>query len=544
MIIEHGKTLRNTALTALFISILIALVWNSLNYANIEAPDPSLFSSIGFHIFKGKVMYRDVWDMKPPVIFLLNALAICSGGCKLQAIRSMEYILGSFGILFFFWIILKSFKNRLLAFFSSLLFLLFFYHPNIIAKGNYSEEYGAIFLIIAIYFVIFAREKGKTCAPKALLPAFTSGLFFSLAVLTKEPFLISSIPWALYLLVRKKNSVWKIETKLALHFAFGIFLPILIFMFYLIKNGAFYHLLDIGRYSLQYVEPMKTDIFFISGIYRNFFPAMQKLYSVTYLGMAVVLLGVIGGCYEPFCKHYNYFPRAALISLLFDYYATSLGPWNLFHYYIQMVPSFILVSTCGIAFLVHSLNKLKTHRRKMQIGILIISLFLCSQDMHHVEDYVKRLTAQPVKTQDSRLVQYIKQNSSEKDFIWITSLMFSHLYFQTERLSPIRYIFSSCVFFTGYLRLGIKGEKVRYILSELEKTPPKFIISYYHVLSHRCSKPMAIVKWIKRNYVRNLRFKALYVRKSSDLGKSILQRQAHSHRRRRKHRIRKISWHA
>src|SRR2546423_1501689 len=61
--------------------------------------DQGIYAMVGDGIVHGKMPYRDLWDFKPPGIFLVYALAQVLFGHSMLAIRILE-VLGLIGMVF------------------------------------------------------------------------------------------------------------------------------------------------------------------------------------------------------------------------------------------------------------------------------------------------------------------------------------------------------------------------------------------------------------------------------------------------------------
>ena len=59
---------------------LILILPHLQKYAIPTGRDVGIFSYIGEQVVQGKLLYRDAWDSKGPLIFYLYAFAVALGG--------------------------------------------------------------------------------------------------------------------------------------------------------------------------------------------------------------------------------------------------------------------------------------------------------------------------------------------------------------------------------------------------------------------------------------------------------------------------------
>jgi 4-amino-4-deoxy-L-arabinose transferase-like glycosyltransferase len=172
-----------------FISVA---AWNSIDQFTRYPlyPDSGVFASGAFHLLKGKVLYKEIWENKQPMIYIIDGLTLWLFGITINSIRIAERIFAVMGVLLLFLILQKIYKNLLLSYPGCILFIVYFYQIRINNVGNFSEEYASIFILGGIACALYACESIKFSQAFC----FGSGIFFSVAAFTKEPFILSSLP--------------------------------------------------------------------------------------------------------------------------------------------------------------------------------------------------------------------------------------------------------------------------------------------------------------------------------------------------------------
>jgi len=141
--------------------------------------DSSIFLYIGREIIQGKLLYHDVYDHKPPLIFLLNAAGLILGGGGQWGVWALELISLAVALLLAF-LVLERFFGRLPALVAcgAMLVNLAFVHE----RGNLTEEYAYPFQFGALYLLVRAQQ-----ARRSFLHFIGIGILLGLASSLKQP---------------------------------------------------------------------------------------------------------------------------------------------------------------------------------------------------------------------------------------------------------------------------------------------------------------------------------------------------------------------
>ncbi len=154
--------------------------------------DSGFFLYAGSRLLKGDLLYQNVWDDKPPLIFYLNAfgLWISSGSRWGVWILQVVGILAS--VLIAFIILKRSFGDiaAALGIVSGLAILLLTLHG-----GNYTEEYAIPFQFACLFFLLQAEQKW------GFWPAFACGMAQGVLLFLQQSFISISIAIVLYLVL-------------------------------------------------------------------------------------------------------------------------------------------------------------------------------------------------------------------------------------------------------------------------------------------------------------------------------------------------------
>ena len=185
------KHITNYYLDIILIIVLLGISLGYFTQFNLISFDEEVFLWCGQNILNHEIPYKDFFEIKPPVIFFINALGISLFGLKHYAFKWLGYILVGLATTLLFWS-MRTLKMRKIYAFSiglSLIYLLFnpAHHEGTI---NDSETYGLLFTIIAFACI---HWRTRTNAARNLMK-FGGGVALALAILSKEPFVLIVLP--------------------------------------------------------------------------------------------------------------------------------------------------------------------------------------------------------------------------------------------------------------------------------------------------------------------------------------------------------------
>ena len=175
--------MRNTDFLFLIISSFIFFL---LRLPSLFEPywygDEGIYQVIGMAINNGSLLYKDIWDNKPPLLYLLYALF----NSDQFAVRLVSLIFGLFSIFVFFFLSKKLFPpssggSKIVYFLTSSIFALLLGLP--ILEGNIANAENFMLLPILIAALLVVKADYLSSIPKVSL--FFAGILLGLAFLFK-----------------------------------------------------------------------------------------------------------------------------------------------------------------------------------------------------------------------------------------------------------------------------------------------------------------------------------------------------------------------
>jgi hypothetical protein len=481
--------------TTLYLAAICAGFAMALAYLATRGPvkvDSGIFASCGWHVLHGKALYLEAWDSKPPGIALLDALALAIGGRGIESIRAMELLFGGAAALIVFRITLVALRSRFIATASALLFAVQFYSGKVFEGGNLTEEYASIF---ALAGVLGAVESAARAGRARLVASACAAFAFGLAILTKEPFALSALPWLAYTLLAPRGE----GEQRASFRVLGVWIlagsiPLALVLGWLATHGAAaawwdsitYHLAatawDPDAPRLDANRAASTSL--LDRVVTNWLPAWNGVLFRVPLTTLAAVLGLIALTSRDFLRR---------------------TPRQYGHYYLQLVGSFVLLAACGFAFASWKLegprSKLPTASTRVRVVIAVVALAILAFGVVR-EDVFGRLQAKLAaarRTPSSAIVDAINADARPGDMLWATSGNNSRYYLATGLLSPTRYLFVfDHVFVDSWQSSG--EEKLAQLRADLTSSPPRFVIVAEGDASFLESS--GLFAWITEHYER------------------------------------------
>src|SRR3989344_2360267 len=209
--------------------------------------DEGIYQVLGMAMRQGRLLYRDIWDNKPPLLYIIYSFF----SSDQFLVRLASLIVGILSIIVFFLLAKKLFKNSLSRYFSTAFFSVFFGLP--IIEGNIANAENFMILPITLAgFLIFnlvqkLKNSDKIAISKIKI-FFVSGFLLGIAFLIKivavfdlaafMTFLvISSFPVGKTIVEEKKYFLKFFKESLFMIIGFSI--PIAITAVFFFLNNAF-----------------------------------------------------------------------------------------------------------------------------------------------------------------------------------------------------------------------------------------------------------------------------------------------------------------
>jgi len=464
------------------------------SFANELSDDTVVFSYVAQRMLAGDVLFRDVWDHKGPLIFMLNAAGLWLGGGSYGGIKAVEFLMMSAAAMLLY-LSLMRFAGRRFAALTTLAATAAMRVP--LGEGNFTEEYAVFFQALALYFLV--RLEIESCR-RAGLCAFVIGFagacaFFFRANLTGF-WLVIGIYWIVKAAVSKD---YKSFFRKLLWAAVPVVLMGGGFALYFGWNGALWGFLEgLIFHNIRYSQDVSLPLWAKAG-------KMLALGQSTYPFGPLVVIGSIILVRGWLKKRYPLVFVFAVVWLAVEVLLSSLAGYPYQHYIITWV-----LPASGLTVLVlYSLAEWLAERlNRVSMRLVVSASIAVLAVLSALPAFTKAAELYGQHNQKTGMTKYIVENSSEWETVYFYESFdaknqffgakcLSSLFFANRKL-PTPYVYSSF-----YLPVSdeFRQKMVDAMYEGWLKSPPALVIflpkkedSFWFLIDPR------IEEMVSRNY--------------------------------------------
>ncbi len=442
------------------IAVGVLLVMLPISPLNIVQParDSGVFLYVGWRMLHGDIPYLDVWDHKPPIIFLINAFGLLIGGGSIWGVWLVELLLLFFAALLGFALI-KRYLGSLPAVFSLALWMLSL--AFIINGGNLTTEYTLILQFAMLWLAVEAEEKGYFFWRGYLIGALAATAF-----LTKQNAIGIPLAILLYLIIsRVRARRLKALVRTLLVILLGGLTVIMLVLAFFVLSGSFETFWDAAfAYNFIYVSTNAAEHFegSINGL---------RLLSSTGLAQFALIGWSAGLTLFLFKKNLPYDVVAplkiALLVLPIELLLIGMSGKAYKHYYMALLPIFSIFAGLAFWFLLARISDLPAGKKAavfLTTAAIILLLFAPAVDYYHLVKTYKNPS-------DVLISERIQEITGENDSVLIYGAE-SATNFTARRRSPTRFVYQYPLYTEGYA----DQQKIEEFLGDVIANEPRLII--------------------------------------------------------------------
>jgi 4-amino-4-deoxy-L-arabinose transferase-like glycosyltransferase len=431
--------------------------------------DQAVFANLGWNWQNGKIIYKDIFDNKPPLVYLFVRLLINLFGYSDWGIHFGYAVLALFST-FVFYLLSKLFFRRAVALLGSFLYGLFSGGALISGSFANAENLMVFFVISAFYFFGVALQKENS------LFLFISGNLIGLAMMAKQSALFEALAFALFLLASslKNGQVYSGLKKTAVFWSGAILLIILCWGYFMAKGAGRDFLDSVFLYNMFFGRIVGIRQGLVNFWHSFFWTPRENIFLWVLAG-----LGLIFACLKRDGKS-----RLLILWLA----ASALGVVSSLRFYphnfIQVIPALVLLASLYLDKMFVGSTIL--WRKYLAAGLLALALlsFMGVQWKYYfcyspVDSLINRRAglARPALYQEAhRLSALIKSNTKPNSCIYVWGL-WPEIYFYSQRLPASKYFFIPSM---GAMIGKMPGLINRQVLADTIKNQPEYFIIDYH----------------------------------------------------------------
>lgn len=470
----------------LFVLALLVLVPASPFIQRLTSWDSGVFLYIGWQMGSGALPYRDLWDHKPPLIFVIDMVGLALGGGSRWGVWALELVSLTAAVWFLFDLLRRA-VGTLAAWYGVLAFLVSAFVT--MDGGNYTTEYALLPQCVMLW-VIATAPHDYFSKRRAFVLGLLSGLLFWL----KQNDIAIPLALGLYVLFQwvftaQKRAV--LESFGAL--AGGALLVTVAVIAPFVLQGA---LVEFWRaaflYNFVYIEETWLDRFlvlryapiFLQSMGLTVFAAIGWLSAAFTLAQRVLqsrravlerwgeTFGFLGapGDKDAFALTRTQLLRLVLVVLIalpLELFFVSLAGNSFDHYFLALLPVFAVFGSLTFRLLVTFLERAGLGQRMLRlftVGLLLVLLSFASEAVRQIYGRISGRNHDAV-------IEYMQQHTQPEDTVLIWGGE-TRLSFAARRRTPTRFIYLRPITRQGVATVPMVLE----FYAELATEPPRLII--------------------------------------------------------------------
>ena len=290
--------------------------------------DEGIYQVVGQALNDHRLLYRDIWDNKPPLLYLIYALV----NGDLTSIKTLSLFFGMGSLIALFFLTQKLYNKRIITFIVTLLYSVLFAMPLIEGDIANAENFMLLPTILA-GFLIYSSTQKKHLSPLTSYYSFLiSGLLLGIAFLFKIVAVFDMVAFILYL-----GIVTKLQKNSLKHFSLIKRYALLLFAFVVPLLVAIMYFTSVHGLSDFLHAAFAGNVAYV-GFENTLFGIPQGL-----LIAKIILLSIAVGIV--IWKRRKFSQAALFVTLwfLFSLFNSFFSGRPYTHYVLNLLPSFCLL---------------------------------------------------------------------------------------------------------------------------------------------------------------------------------------------------------
>ena len=451
--------------------------------------DSGVFLYTGWRVTAGALPYRDVWDHKPPLIFVINAVGLWLSGGSRWGVWALEVVALTIALWLAFDLVRRAFGTLTAWYVVCAVLVNAFLAMD---GGNYTTEYALPFQFAMLWLI--------ATAPREMFSvrrAFVLGILSALLFWLKQNDIGIPLAFGLYLLARlmfsseKRHIVQIIGAMLA-----GAFTVSAIVIFPFVLQNALAEFWDAAfLFNFVYIDETWLDRFLSLRFVPVALPAMGLTLLATMGWLTGALLFVssarergfsfsvwqekiallretgVGAQRDAFTTaQVSRLLAIALLALPFELVLASISDNGFGHYFLALLPIWAILAAFFFSMILVGLERVQITTRARAVfvfGVILVAALFAAENIQSVG---QRLRAR----EHDAIIEYIRAHTSENDTLYIWGGE-SRINFETRRRAATRFVYASPVVRRNY----VTEARVQDFLAELMQQPPRLLIDIH-----------------------------------------------------------------
>ncbi len=470
----------------LCVLVLVVLLPASPLVQKLPSWDSGVFLYTGWRITEGALPYRDVWDHKPPLIFVINALGLLLSGGSRWGVWALEVVSLTFASWIGFHVVQRAF-GALVAWYAIVAFIVNAFLA--MDGGNYTTEY-ALPLQFAMLWLIAAAPREMFSARRAFVLGILSALLFWL----KQNDIGIPVALGLFLLLQliflteKRQVIQAIGAMLV-----GILgLSAIVILPFALQNALAEFWDAAFAFNFVYIDETWLDRFLSLRFAAFALPALGLVLLAMMGWLTGALLFASSGRERSsrfvvwqekiallrgtnVSPHRDAFTTAqvsrllvfALLALPLELMFVSISDNGFDHYFLALLPTFSILAGFFFNLILLGLERVQittSARVVFVFGFILIATMFAAEN---IQSIYQRLRGREHEV----IIQYIRENTNPNETLYIWGGE-SRINFETRRRAPTRFLYVSPLVRRNYANTHHVDE----FLDTLLRQPPRLLI--------------------------------------------------------------------
>lgn len=400
-LIKHKKEIQQFLLFY-FILMIVMCAFSTVSplFTRKMNADTSIFYSLAQGVSNGRVMYRDVFDQKGPVLYFMYVLAYWLDKGGTAGIYFIEVLFLTVAVFYTFKLAARYVREEIAAVISFASFLVFF-NWTYVSPGTELEQWFMGILIMCMYYLVSDDNR--------LITYFAEGIALSIVFYSKFNIavamaLLISMRFVRGFVKKKYKEMWCSALACA-----GAFILVTVLVgIYFIANNAIGELVDAYiLFNYKYASSGGSTIARIIPRLFEFYSATKGTFFLTLFGIMILVVSK---------KSADIYAKVGIVLGYFLTVYFSLMSENVYPYYFCIVATYAILGVVAIGCLLGDRFDKKIDYRTFAISA---SVFF-SIAVFSVNDVILQsdLVDKEPKYQDIMAHEMKLRTKSDGDFIY------------------------------------------------------------------------------------------------------------------------------
>ncbi len=358
-LLDSENALIYSAIILFSYGVIIFCTKSSPLYIINDWVDTQSYYTMGKAIFNGKSIYKDIFEQKGPIFYLMYGIGYLINKHNLYGAYFMEGVMTSLTLIFAYKIA-NMYLSKNMSLLAAFFMPVFIYNNRFMRYGGTCEEFMTAFIVMSLYFFLrIFKEDGDN--PKYM---YINGLLGGIILFMKFNITLYFVGLGSCVYIMNiAEKKYDLLLKNIIYTIFGAFTVIIPVMLWMTLSGSISAYFETIYFNSKY-SPLYFDINGIYKILRNVIGGFNDNWFCT----SVIALGIAS-----FVFVRDFSKRIGGIGIVLSFILLSFGSYigNYLSYYYMIVCGFVIL---GITAFLYVIEK---HGVRIRDGAICVAAVIC-----------------------------------------------------------------------------------------------------------------------------------------------------------------------